>query len=216
MLFIQLACPAKANPRSHTLLRRTTRNNVWPNVSLVEEPPDTTCPGSLNVKNHNTLIKAESVPYSSSTQRHPPSKGESTVALSMDPAMKPIAIPTAVIPLASPRWPPENHMPTVLTTLTGIRPKMNPNRKVVAAKLVKPLESPLSAPAPPARRHAILRTRLTPNRSPRSPPAIPVTIQDRNSVPQMPPIWTRVKSRSVDISLNSTGMHMRGIAFAQV
>ena len=151
-------------------------------------------------------------PYTNSTLRQPPSQGDITVALTSAPSMNPAAMPIEVTPLASPSWRCGNQLRTTLMLFIGtigdIRPKIAAVRPSVKALP----ESPRSAPATPPSRLTQIRTRCGPNRSPITPPNSAVTIPGREAIPQIRPTCVSVRPRSSEISSNSTGMHMLGMA----
>ena len=150
------------------------------------------------------------------TLRHPPSKGESTVAANIEPSMNPAAMPMEAEPLARPKWRPENQMPQVLCTLVGIDERAKPAMKTVTESVTKSNAKPRSAPVTPARKQAIIRARLAPMRSPMMPPTKAMTMPIIELRPQTVPICTRFKFRSVDISLKSTGSDMFGMPMTSV
>jgi hypothetical protein len=155
-------------------------------------------------------------PYRNMTFLQPPSKGDSIVALIIDPTVNPSPIPMAAIPLASPSCRPGNHMPAALCTLVGIFIPRRPNRNIVAARLIKLLDSPTRATASPVRRQRALRVRFTPKRSPNKPPSKTTNIPARGNIPQTIPSWTKLNPKSSDISLKRTGRAIQGMAMAKV
>jgi hypothetical protein len=134
------------------------------------------------------LMHMEITPNKNRTFLHPPSRGDSTVALIMDPTMNPSAMPADATPFANPNRFPENQIPQTLWTFGGMAGSRNPNRKEVAARVRKLSESPLNVPDNPTKRQAILRVRFVPNRSPSDPPTNPVSTPDMDPNPHMVPI----------------------------
>jgi hypothetical protein len=129
----------------------------------------------------------ETAPYRKRTFCHPPSHGESTVALIMAPRVNPRDIPVAITPLAMPIRCPENHILLTLGMFAIIIALRMPYRNAVAAKLIKPLERPRRAPAMPTEKKLIVMIRFSPKRSPNIPPMRNIGRPAKKTMPQIVP-----------------------------
>jgi hypothetical protein len=158
----------------------------------------------------------EIAPYKNMTFLQPPSKGDNTVALIIAPIANPAAIPVATTLTASPSCRSGNHKLQVLFTVAGIIAVRRPNKKLVATRVVKELDLPIKAIAIPAKKQAIVSTRFAPKRSANIPPSITTNKPASGTMPQTIPNCTKLKSRSSDISLNSTGIAIVGMARTNV
>jgi hypothetical protein len=93
--------------------------------------------------------------------------------------------------------------------ILGVVATLSPNRNIAPAKVIKLTDIPLNAPNIPASIHTTTRVRLTPNQSANKPPGNPINTPARGSIPQMTPTDTRLRPKSSDICLKSTGIHIR-------
>ena len=132
------------------------------------------------------------------------------------PRVSPRPMPMADMPMAMPIFGPLNHIPTVLVTLTGTTSLTTPLRKTVIARVRKLLERPRSAPVTPTRMQNRLKMNFTPKRSLNKPAKMLTKTPARLEMPQMVPIWTRLKPRSSEISLKRTGIQEKGKAATNV
>ena len=100
--------------------------------------------------------------------------------------------------------------------LAGIMPIARPTKIVVNISPAKLVASPRDAPASPANEQAKIRMRFAPKRSASKPATKTVNKPDSGKNPQVHPTSTRLNPRSAEISLNSTDMHIWGIAMQNV
>ena len=112
------------------------------------------------------------------------------MALSMAPSIIPPPTQAVIIPWAVPRPLSWTQREAFLITITGIASAARPKRREVTVRLTKPSDIPRRAPKTPARKQAIVRTRLEPKRSARKPAVRMLKMPATEPKPQTAPICT--------------------------
>jgi len=146
------------------------------------------------------------------TLRQPPSHGDNTDALRIEPRKNPSAIAMVTNPFANPNWAFGNHCPIVLMPFRNTKGMNAPTKTTETSNKPKFGAKPLAAANNPTPKVLTINTFFGPNLSPKDPPKRLVTIAGSEPIPHKMPICTTFRFNSCAISFDNTDMAIEGMA----